>query len=1404
MGPTQDDAHEQAAGGEADVGETGGIKVHDSPFPGSRLMIREMILENFKSYAGVKRIGPFHKCFSAVVGPNGSGKSNVIDAMLFVFGKRAKKLRLNKVSELIHNSTAHPDCEYAKVTVCFQNIKDREFRDEDDDEGFDVVPGSLLEVSRVADRNNKSDYYVDGKKKSFSEVAELLQTRGIDLHNNRFLILQGEVEQISLMKPKAQSPHEEGLLEYLEEIIGSNKYLEAIEEATKSVEELTQSRTEKLGRVKVVEKEKESLEDAKNEAEEFLKKEAQLMQKRSILIQVKLAQAREAQATLLEKREKLAARLKEEEESASAATTESAAIEEAVAALRAEHKELSTALKKSQKEFAEMERKDIMFRENLKDAQAQTKDLEAAVAKLEKARKKHIAAAEKAAQETVPQLEKAAADLLEERKATEAKLEALFESLQGETSNLRADLEAKQKNLAPLSEEVAAAKSKLDVATTEIDLLQEGTRSNKAQLEQARERVQELQAAVASRPQEIKQAETDLKKAERDLDETRAGLEEASRKESDLESKVSAARAKTEGAKAQLAQSAGRGVLLGSLAEAKADKRSPIHRAGLHGRLGDLGSIDPKYDVAVSTACGGLEFLVTDHTRGAEACVEFLRKRNLGRATFAILEKLEHLRAKMDRKIETPEGVPRLFDLVRTRDDRFRPAFYFAMRDTLVAKDLDQAVRIAYKGNKCVWRVVTLQGQVIDTSGTMSGGGRKTKRGAMKLASDASETKAAQRGGQESEEGEDDEIGLVTQDKVDELERNTESLVNELKEVRKEKARLSSERVRLEKLVARLGGMIPKMRLEIDELAKQEQVLHETIADLEPRCELSAEDAARLAKLQKEAGALQKAYDKAHKKLAALEEETSALHQQISDLGGPKEKSFRKRLADIEKALATNRKALTKATNEVSSSEAKAEKAVKAIEEAKAEQEANTTRVAELKAEAKAVEDSALVVLQAFESTKTDEKAKREELDVLLAKLAEHKAKYNKVEKLRVEMRGQLSQYDDHDIPRRQASLDKLEADLKDLQERFAAIAKEREPLAPAPAQAQTTGDADADVMDEDEGESEGDDENVQKKSKHDDDKAPEGEQQNDAAADDDENDDGDEEDGDEDEEATAEAASPSLTMQILSPEQLADLDMDRLAVEIDALMSDVANLKKVVNLSAIQEYRARETEYNSRVNDLDAATKERDGAREACEVLRKKRLTEFMAGFSQITLKLKEMYQMITLGGDAELELVDSCDPFSEGLELSVRPPKKSWKVTANLSGGEKTLSSLALVFALHHYKPTPLYVMDEIDAALDFKNVSIIGNYIKERTRNAQFIVISLRNNMFELADRLVGIYKTHDATKSITINPAKIVRAAKLAAAEAQQKKQQQRKANGKGSGPALEDRPPLAVVETNTQQ
>merc|ERR1712150_50813 len=230
-------------------------------------------------------------------------------------------------------------------------------------------------------------------------------------------------------------------------------------------------------------------------------------------------------------------------------------------------------------------------------------------------------------------------------------------------------------------------------------------------------------------------------------------------------------------------------------------------------------------------------------------------------------------------------------------------------------------------------------------------------------------------------------------------------------------------------------------------------------------------------------------------------------------------------------------------------------------------------------------------------------------------------------------------------------------------------------------------------------------------------------------------------------------------SLPLLSESSLLQYNHGELRNDISVLENQREKLAKNANMSAIAEYKKKDLDYMARIAELDEVTEARNEARNSYEQLRRLRYEKFMTGFNQITLKLKEMYQMITLGGDAELELVDSLDPFSEGIVFSVRPPKKSWKNIANLSGGEKTLSSLALVFALHHFKPTPLYVMDEIDAALDFKNVSIVANYIKQRTKNAQFIIVSLRSNMFEIADRLIGIYKTYNCSKSVGIDPDKV---------------------------------------------
>lgn len=156
-----------------------------------------------------------------------------------------------------------------------------------------------------------------------------------------------------------------------------------------------------------------------------------------------------------------------------------------------------------------------------------------------------------------------------------------------------------------------------------------------------------------------------------------------------------------------------------------------LAKVGILGRLGDLATTTAEYDVAVSTACGMLNHIVVQTTAGAQRCLEFLRKHGLGRANFIPLDKMK--KGAHDRPVETPEGAPRLFDLINPANSSVTPAIFLAVGNTLVAPDLETASRWAYDFGKR-WRVVTKDGKMIETSGTMAGGGKVVKRGMMRIA----------------------------------------------------------------------------------------------------------------------------------------------------------------------------------------------------------------------------------------------------------------------------------------------------------------------------------------------------------------------------------------------------------------------------------------------------------------------------------------------------------------------------------------------------------------------------------------------------------------------------------------------------------------------------------------------
>jgi structural maintenance of chromosome 4 len=216
-----------------------------------------------------------------------------IDAMLFVFGKRAKQLRLHKVSELIHKSPNYPNLPYARVRLYFHEIIDRSVGGLDDDkddngECYTVVDHSTVVVSRTAKRDNTSTYQLNGRNCQFKDVAQYLQTKGIDLDHNQFLILQGEVEMISMMPPMGKNDNDnDGLLEYWKILLAVTTTLQA----SILVETLTEQRLEKLQRVKSVEQEKSALQGAQQEALALLSKDRQICLQQNILYQMNVQEA---------------------------------------------------------------------------------------------------------------------------------------------------------------------------------------------------------------------------------------------------------------------------------------------------------------------------------------------------------------------------------------------------------------------------------------------------------------------------------------------------------------------------------------------------------------------------------------------------------------------------------------------------------------------------------------------------------------------------------------------------------------------------------------------------------------------------------------------------------------------------------------------------------------------------------------------------------------------------------------------------------------------------------------------------------------------------------------------------------------------------------------------------------
>ncbi|KAM4889122.1 structural maintenance of chromosomes protein 4 [Thomomys bottae] len=1202
-----------------------------------RLMITHIINQNFKSYAGEKILGPFHKRFSCIIGPNGSGKSNVIDSMLFVFGYRAQKIRSKKLSVLIHNSDEHKDIQSCTVEVHFQKIIDKEGDD------YEVIPNSNFYVSRTAYRDNTSVYHISGKKKTFKDVGNLLRSHGIDLDHNRFLILQGEVEQIAMMKPKGQTEHDEGMLEYLEDIIGCGRLNEPIRVLCRRVEVLNEHRGEKLNRVKMVEKEKDALEGEKDIAIEFLTLENEIFKKKNHVCQYYIYDLQKRITEMETQKEKIYEDTKEINEKNNRLADEMKAKNKDVKDVEKKLNKITKFIEENKEKYTQLDLEDVQAREKLQHAKSKAKKLEKQLQK-DKEKAEEFKSLPVKSKNIITEATARSSSLEKEKEKEEKKLKEVMDSLKQETQGLQNEKESREKELMGFNKSVNEARSKMDVAQSELDIYLSRHNTAVSQLNKAKEALVTASETLKERKTAITDIEAKLPETEQELKEKEKQFQKLTQEEKNLKSLVHDLFQKVEEAKSSLAMNRSRGKVLDAIIQEKKSGRIP----GIYGRLGDLGAIDEKYDIAISSCCHALDYIVVDSIDTAQECVNFLKTHNIGVATFIGLDKMAVWAKKMS-KIQTPENTPRLFDLVKVKDDEIRQAFYFALRDTLVADNLDQATRVAYQKDRR-WRVVTLQGQIIEQSGTMTGGGSKVMRGRMGSSL----------------------VLEISEEEVNKMESQLQKDSQKAAQIQEQKVQLEEVIVKLKHNEREMKNKLEKFTASIQHLSEQEEYLSVQIKELEANVLATAPDQKKQKLLEGNVSAFKAEYDSVAEKAGKVEAEVKRLHDLIVEINNHKLKAQQDKLDKINKQLDECASAITKAQVAINTADRNLKKAQDSA--SRTEKEINDTEkeLKDLHAELKNLEEKASEVIQNTKAAEGSLPQIQKEHRRLLQELKVIQENEHALQKDALSIKLKLEQIDGH--------IAEHNSKIKYWQKEISKIT-----LHPI-------------------------------------------------------------------------EGHPVEEVSVLSPKDLEAIKSpDALTNQIALLEAQCHEMKP--NLGAIAEYKKKEELYLQRVAELDKITSERDNFRRAYEDLRKQRLNEFMAGFYIITNKLKENYQMLTLGGDAELELVDSLDPFSEGIMFSVRPPKKSWKKIFNLSGGEKTLSSLALVFALHHYKPTPLYFMDEIDAALDFKNVSIVAFYIYEQTKNAQFIIISLRNNMFEISDRLIGIYKTYNITKSVAVNPKEI---------------------------------------------
>ncbi|KXZ44470.1 hypothetical protein GPECTOR_67g310 [Gonium pectorale] len=1313
----------------------------EAEFELKRGRIDRLEVENFKSYRGHQRIGPF-KDFTAVIGPNGSGKSNLMDAISFVLGIRTAQLR-GSLKELLYSdggvsAAEQPRSAYVKLVYG----ADEEGGDAD---GAGRSSARELHFSRVIvptsasdpDSTYKSEYRIDDRTVSFEAYCARLGGLGIHLKGRNFLIFQGDIENVAARTPL-------GLTELFEAVSGSDALRKRFDELAKAKAEAEEKVALLFARRKQVQAELKAKKREKEDAERHAKGVEELRGYKSDLAVWQLVMEgrglAEAMADQRQAEEKLAAlqnkagdhegKVEALRRQAAGFKKDAALLDKKIKKLQADKEKKSPSLLKSKEELSRVGRAIKLGVKALDDKRAAVGGAEDKIAKLRAELKtvdKEIAALEKEVSSHYAAHAKKGSEI--DSGAMRDEYNALKARARAETTKLATDRDT-------LQAQQESAREQLKQLTAAMEQL----RGRASQLEEQAER-EEARSGVA--PAELE----GLKRTLSSKQEARQRLQQERTRTNSQRTSLEAKRDKLQQELESLKMDRNQSRRERDMAD-MTDRLKKRFQGAVYGKLVTLAKpIQIKYQLAMSVAMQrDLDSVVVSDEAVAKQCIQVLNEEKKPQMNFLPLDFLK-VKPAPERLRQLGPGAKLALDLLDIPDRRLERAFQYALGDTVICDDEDAARSLAFGAQRL--KVVTLQGTLITKRGTMTGG-----------------SAPAEARGARWDEGE-----------VTRLRAELEEVHVRLGELRSGR-QLDEEEAALVGEINSLGSRIRYMEADAKESTDKVRKLREQAARAQ-------EDAA---KREPEAARLRKAMEAREAQIQRLKSEIDAATDRImadfSRRAGLKSvREYEERHLAFEERTDGRRRELRSRHDQIESQlqyeTSRTDKLRKAAEEAEAELEAQRRRQAELEeAVAGGQEAAGALDGQIKELTKQaaelQDKAKAVEGEV-----AELHAAASELARRSSALKGAAAKAAAAVEERATRMLEMVNA---------ARLEQVKLPRRRSRAGAGDDGDEEEDEdgdasMADGEGPSYVDlDELVAGLAIGGDEAGGDGGTA--AAA----------------QQAAATAAAMTRLMGLLDTSRLTKSQLAATtAREREAARSELegristlaAELDRAApNMRALEQYEAVRAREKAQNEALKAAQAESAAATEEFNRVRTQRHDLFTTAFKHVAEQISAIYKDLTrssthpLGGQAYLHLENEDEPYAGGIKYTAIPPAKRFRDMEQLSGGEKTVAALALLFAVHSFRPSPFFVLDEVDAALDATNVARVAHYIRRRTRRGQpgggggaegayelpaagseaaeelgsltgfqSIVISLKDIFYEKADSLVGVCRDLDRNCSQT---------------------------------------------------